>query len=197
LCRDFGTNEKFYDYLQILSNNYIYDPAYVETLLSNQDEQYLSQKHMSHYENPNLVTIDNFMKKLFERLTYLPGLFSQVENFLKYKKYKKFLPDALAKLKDENRYQLVKKKTEISDFIKITHKEYLDALCDDTGNGAEGFIISSVVEHDEEGNRFKRYIKIPVTKYNEEDAQYYLAIFERKNYKFKAFIEIGYDYPER
>jgi hypothetical protein len=180
--------------LQVLSNNYIYDRAYVERLCN--FYKTTEFKKGSFYEDPSKVSIDGFMKKLFGRVTYLPSLFSQIENFLKYKKYKKFLPEVLSKLKDENRYQLAKKKTEISDFVKISQNEYLEAMRKVSELDDE-YIVSSIFEKDTEGNSFKRYIKMPVTKYNDEEAQYFLAIFERKGYKFKAYIEIGYDYPER
>jgi len=43
----------------------------------------------------------------------------------------------------------------------------------------------------------KKYVKEPITLYNEEDALYYILVLERNNFKFIAYVEIGLDYPTR
>ena len=61
----------------------------------------------------------------------------------------------------------------------------------------ENFKITTKFEMNHEDNFIKKYVKEPITHYNEEDAVYYILILERNNYKFISFIEIGFDYPNR
>lgn len=94
---------------------------------------------------------------------------------------------------------MVKEKTNIVDFFKISQEEYLKVYSEMNDCFDKGFKLVTKIEkkEGEEETLVKKYLKEPITKYNEEDAIYYAIVLEKNNFKFVSYIEIGLDYPAR
>ena len=189
MVNDFSNDEKFYEYIQIISNNSLFSHSYIKQICENVLNIKFSKSQLFHSDNPINMTFDKFIENVIDRVKSLPILFSQIDNFIVNKK---FLPSVLTKLKDEKRYQLVKEKTNIIDFKKISQLEYINKM-----RLEEEYTIISEVDKDEDGNLFKRYIKKPTIEYAEDEAIYYLISFERKNLNIYSYLQIGYDYPKK
>jgi hypothetical protein len=171
--------------MQILSNNSLFNHGYVKHIVN---RQYSPNTYIN---DPRKVTFDAFVETIISRVRNLPILFLQLENLSN----KKFAPQIYSKLKEVKRYQLVKEKANITDFRKITQAEFYNSI--DPNIYSEDFIITSLFEKNEDGTYYKRYIKVPSIQYSEDESLYYSIIFERKNFKINAFVEISFDYPIR
>jgi len=90
---------------------------------------------------------------------------------------------------------LIKDKTNLINFTKTIQKEYLLSCSNYFETSEENVKITYKFEKNSDDNYIKRYIKIPITKYTEEEAIYYKLEMERNSFIFVALIEIGYDYP--
>jgi hypothetical protein len=183
MCNDFGQDEKYYDYIQILSNNSLFNHGYVKQCVKREYSQ------NTYLFDPRNVSIDKFLETIILRVQSLPILFSQLENFGN----KKYSPQIAQKLKEEKRYQIVKEKTNIIEFKKITQADFYSSIDPNIFN--QDYIISTTLEKNDDGSYYKRYIKLPSIPYTEDEALYYSIIFERKNIRVTAFLEISFDYP--
>lgn len=199
VCEGFKKNEKFYDFLQILSNNVNYNAHYLKKISdcfnsrsSLQANELLKEEY--YLDNPNQITVDNLVKKLSDRVKYLPFLFTQLEHL---SNLKKLHPDALFEIKNERRFLLVKEKTSIIDFTRVPQEDFLKAYLSQNKAAGEDYKIVTYQEKTDDGKYYRRYTKVPITIYSEDEAYYYQINFERKNLKVTAFVEIGYDYPIR
>jgi hypothetical protein len=210
LCDECSPGEKFIDYLQILSNNVNYNIAYLKKICGLLKQKNITNKNMHNvdsslfnknestifYDSPSKINIDNFISLLTERVIYLPSLFNQIDYLVKNKR---IINDAYHEIKNEKRYQLVKEKTEIVNIYKITQNDFLKIFQENFDNEflEENFKLISVFEKDDNGNYFKKFIKAPISIYSEDEAFYYCILFERKSIKVAAYVEIGFDYPNK
>lgn len=144
--------------------------------------------------DPTVISTDNFIHSILKRCKVLPILVSQIDYMTKNKK---LIPEVTSELKQEKRYQLIKEKTNIVDFIKISQKDYLKAYCELYNSNEEEFKFSEKYQLNSDGSYTKIYIKEPLTYYNENEAFYYILVLERNNFKMISYIEIGFDYPIR
>lgn len=92
---------------------------------------------------------------------------------------------------------MVKEKTSILDFIKISQKDFLKTYLENYDSHDDNFKLVIKFEKSSDDTYIKKYVKEPITLYNDEDALYYVLVLERNNYKFIAYIEVGLDYPNR
>lgn len=145
-------------------------------------------------DNPNNITIDNFISNLFLRTKKIPVLIDQVEYLLKNRR---IISEALNEIKEEKRYMLIKEKMKINDVIKITQLDFIKVIMNEYELNDDNFKLVSTYQKDEDGNYYKKYVKVPLSIYAEEEAIYLCIIFEAGGLKFNTYVEIGYNYPFR
>jgi hypothetical protein len=88
-CDEFNINERFYDYLQNLTNNYYFNYQKIKTILeeSNQDVKNLKDFSSEQYEEQSTqVSTDKYILLLMKRIKYIPILFAQIDYLIKNKK---------------------------------------------------------------------------------------------------------------
>ena len=91
------------------------------------------------------------------------------------------------------------KNNKIINFYKIEQNEYLNILSYNFVNFDNDYAVIIIYEKDEEGNNLKKFVKVPISQYNKQEALYYKIEFEMKSKiiisQINAYFEIGYDYP--
>ena len=136
--------------------------------------------------------MDNFINKIINRINFLPSLFQQVSYISKNNK----IPvDILIEINSEARFK-IREKTKLIECVQILQSDYLH-IYSDKYNNADGIgsKVISIFETNSDGNYVKRYVKVPCSIYNEDEALYYKFVFERKSIRVNAYAEIGFDYP--
>ena len=136
--------------------------------------------------------MDNFINKIINRINFLPSLFGQVEYL---SKNNKIPADILSEINNEARFK-IREKTKLIECAQISQSDYLQIYSDKYNNTdtSESKIIS-IFETNSEGNYVKKYVKVPCSIYNEDEALYFKFVFERKSIRVNAYVEIGFDYP--
>ncbi len=202
LCDECSSNERFYDYIQILANNINYNLAYlkkISDIVKNKNKTNFVnsfESKQAYFDSPSKINVDNFIDLLTQRIIYLPILLSQVDFLIKNKK---IFPDAVNEIKSEKRFNLVKERTIITDVARISQNEFLQIFQEkyDHDFSEENFKMISIFDKDQEGKYYKKFLKVPITFFSEEEAIYLIIKFERKSAKMIAYVEIGLDYPNR
>lgn len=148
-------------------------------------------------DDPNKITIDNFIDRLIERKIYLTVLNAQLEYL---ERNLKFLPEVNLKFKSDRKFVLLKAKSSIEEFKKIKQSEYLNKLNNNYNNHHfhKDFKVVSFIERvntEDKGKIYQKYLKVPLTDYAENEALYYEIKIESKIASLVAFVEIGLNYP--
>lgn len=201
LCDEFKPNENFYDYIQLMSNNVNYQLNYIKKISEIlQNKKFIYNSKEEYYlEDPYLITTDNFLSKLCERIKCLPHLQNQIDYFIKNKNY-------LNEVMQNYEFKNIKIKEKsygylnnfaIKQFERMSQLDYLKIYEKVYNSMDENYKIVSYFEEDEEGKYFKKYIRVPITNYSTEEADYYLISMtkEDEGITANAYIEVGYDYP--
>jgi len=202
LCDECSSNEKFYDYIQILANNINYNLAYlkkISDIVKNKNKSKFVdsfESKQAYFDSPSKINVDNFIDLLTKRIIYFPILLSQVDFLIKDRK---IFPDAVNEIKREKRFNLLKERAIITDVTRISQNEFLQNFQEkyDYDFSEENFKMISTFEKDQDGKYYKIFLKVPITFFSEEEAIYLMIKFERKTAKMFAYVEIGLDYPNR
>jgi hypothetical protein len=198
-CDEFVENEKVFDYIQILSNNSNYNLSYLNKIckLVNKKRKSVTVNKNSediYFDDPNMINMNNFIENLSNRIVNFPILLQHLDYISKTRT----LPsEVMTEFKKDKRYSIIKERTIIIDCTQITQQDYLNVLAEKYNlySNESDYKVISIFELNDEGNYTKKYLKVPTSIYNEDEALYYKIIFERKSIRISAFIEIGFDYP--
>lgn len=212
LCEDYSDDEKVYNYIQILSNNVNYSLSYLKKLslhiLRKNTDKYkdidlvINQCNEIYLDDPNKINVENFIEILSQRLIFLPSLLQQTDYFTTHKS---FLNEAYDEISKEKRFQLCKQRCNITNVTYINQDEYLNIFhtifsnSEVDGDGyaipKDDYRVISVFEKDEEDNYFKRYVKVPISSYEEDECIYLKVTIMRNGLTLNLYIEVGFDYP--
>jgi len=216
-CNDYGKNEKILDYVQILSNNHLFNLNGIKEFC----KHYVNYKNIKNkniinisadnstltdlnfidneisqfdnfgnvFENTDSINIDNFICRIKDRINYLPNLLNQVEYLIKFLCLKS---EILNEFKAEKKFQIIKEKTKITNVKKISKLEYYSKYEEIFNPNNDCFKYSSFFNF---SNSEKIYERIKSFNYQNIEAIYLIIEFERKNYKINSFVEIRFDFP--
>lgn len=220
-CADFGKTEKVFDFLQILTNNSLYNSrglkdfcklyfncknkknksllniSFENSALENPLNSFELEPHQlnfysTYFDNTNSINIDNFITRVKDRLNYLPLLLSQVDYLLKYLSLKE---EILSQFRNEKKFQIVKEKTKITNVRRIPKIEFYSKQEEILNSSNETVKFSSIFNSE---SSEKIYEKLSCSNKSLDVEAIYLCVeFERKNYKIKAYAEIRYDFPNQ
>ena len=195
--------EKFFDYVQILANNCNYNIPYLRKLSQyilkrnkQINKKFLINKSEEFYlDDPNKINVENFVDNLIKRIIYLPGVYHQIDYLINNKK---IMPSAYDEIQNELRYQMYKEKSFIVEALLITQSEFFSAYDKIFSNNLQdSHKVISIFEQDEDGNYFKKFVKVPIINFEDDECIYLKILLNRQNYKLIAYVEIGFDYPSK
>ena len=171
-CDSFSKNEIFYEYIQILTNNSLYN---INNIISPSEYTVIYEKgNQINTKGINDITISNFINEVNQRLSVIPSLKKQIN----YIKTNKKIPNS------DKTY-----KTSIINVDSISYENYYKNVNDNYNN-----IV--YFDIDENGNLCKKTKKEKRHKYSYNEAEYIKIELKNENFTIIATVEIGYDYPK-
>jgi hypothetical protein len=197
ICEGFSSSERFYDYIQLLSNNPNYN---ITTLLNSPlvNQKFNNENENYYLDDPNQITADKFLENLKYRVDNIPNLFRQLENLTISNK---FPSDILSEIEKEKGLTSNKKPSyEVIKCEQISQTEFYDMysklfLSDE--EYSTKFKILTKYETNEEGVFEKKFVKVPIVIYTEKEAIYYKITYKSESgtRSIEVLVEIGFDYP--
>ena len=88
-CDEFGINERFYDYVQLLTNNNYFSYQKIKNIIetSNNDLKIFKDFSVEQYDNDqSQISTDKYVFHIIKRVKFIPILLSQLDFLLKNKK---------------------------------------------------------------------------------------------------------------